>query len=375
MENTITACGKCGGSLNESMRFCPACGRRVSARSAESQIKLLGAGVAVFLVGFILMEVMREDRTMSASSKGAHVGQEVDDPQIKRMREELEKDPQDVVKLRLFAGILGDKLRNNPSAPPALVFEAIDVLGKILAIDANDPGALVMMADLSFDQRAFTKALDFYERYLKIDPDDLGARSRYASTLTFLGRFDDSIAELSKVLKTDPKNFPAMAYMAITYAQRGDIPKAKELSQSALALAPSEDARARFSAFVSSLDSAAESDAGVVPASAKGSSPAPAKAAEVSQAPGATKGVAGFIQVVKSNPVAGPKFVRYEEPAGGTLKLFFADFPMKQMPPFAKEKFFNGLKASIQSSGLTDLKTLAFIDHATGAQMETLSLK
>lgn len=89
----------------------------------------------------------------------------------------------------------------------------------------------------------------------------------------------------------------------------------------------------------------------------------------------AAKGIGKFIQVVKSNPVAGPKFVRYEDVSGGTLKLFFAEFPMKQMPPFAKEKFFGGLKAAALSSGAKNLKTIVFIDHATGAQMEVLTVQ
>lgn len=272
MDDSITTCGKCGGSVSQGMKFCSTCGRRLAARPTQFYTKMIGIGVGVFLAVFVLMELVQEERAMAPSARGANVAQELDDPQVKRIREDVEKNPQDIVKLRLFAGVLGDKLRNNPTAPPALVFEAIDVLGKILAIEPNDPGALVMMADLSFDQRAFTKAVEFYERYLKIDPEDLGARSRYASTLTFLGRFDESINELNGVLKSDPKNFPAMAYLAITYAQSGNVPKAKEVSQSALALAPSEDARARFSAFVSSLDTATEQDGKVVPAAGGGQS-------------------------------------------------------------------------------------------------------
>jgi tetratricopeptide (TPR) repeat protein len=284
-----------------------------------------------------------------------------DDPKIIAMRKEVDKSPEDLGKLRIYAGMLGDKLRANPSAPPALVFEAIDVLGKILKAEPNDPGALVMMADISFDQRAFTKALDFYERYLKIDPTDLGARSRYASTLTFLGRYSDSIGELNSVLQQDPKNFPAMAYLAITYAQSGDVPKAKELGNTALQLAPSDEARARFSAFVDSLDSA-EKEGGVATTTPQQNRVA------------AGSGIDGFIASIKANPVAGPKFFRYELGGDGVLKLVFRSFPMSQMPPFAKEKFFGGLKAAATQNGLEKISRVSFIDEATGAEMESLSL-
>jgi len=283
-----------------------------------------------------------------------------DEPKLLAMQKEVEKSPDDLSKLKVYAGMLGDKLRANPAAPPALVFEAIDVLGKILKAEPNDPGALVMMADVSFDQRAFTKALDFYERYLKIDPTDLGARSRYASTLTFLGRYNDSIGELNSVLKQDPKNFPAMAYLAITYAQSGDVPKAKQMGSTALQLAPSEEARARFSAFVSSLDSV-EKDEG------------PVTTAQV--ASGSTgAGIDGFIASIKANPVAGPKFVRYEAGDSGVLKLVFRSFPMSQMPPFAKEKFFGGIKTAAKQNGLENISRVSFIDEATSSEMESVSL-
>jgi tetratricopeptide (TPR) repeat protein len=287
---------------------------------------------------------------------------ESEPPQISAMRQELEKDPSDLSKLRVFAGMLGDVLRSNPAAPPALVFEAIDIFGRILQQEPNDPAALVMMADVSFDQRAFTKALDFYERYLKIDPNDLGARSRYASTLTFLGRYDESISELNAVLKTEPKNFPAMAYLAITYAQKGDIATAKKVGGDALAVAPSEDARARFSSFVSSLDAP------------QGEEPAPklGDANTLQQAETVPAGIGALEGALRANPVAGPKFFALRQPSEARLELVYRDFPMAQMPPFAKEKFLGGVKAAIAQNKLSQVQEVVFVDHQTGAVMETL---
>jgi tetratricopeptide (TPR) repeat protein len=280
------------------------------------------------------------------------------------MRREVEAAPGDLTKLKVYAGMLGDAVRSKPDAPPALVFEAIDVFSRILQQEPDDPAALVMMADVSFDQRAFTKALDFYERYLKVDSNDLGARSRYASTLTFLGRYDDSIRELRKVLQVDPKNFPAMAYLTITYAQKGDISTAKKIGGDALAAAPSDDARARFSSFVASLDQA--SSTGEI-----GS----AKQPDVSTAPTQAQrgGLDGFTEALRSNPVAGPKFVRFER-VGGALKLYYRDFPMSQMPPFAKDKFIGGIKSALTQNGLADVTELVFTDAGSETVMETVSL-
>lgn len=376
MATDITACRRCGASVTQEMRFCPGCGKGLDLPSSALYRKAGVVAVAIFAIGFGIKYAVQPGRPPLADSAhvAAHVGQDqdLDDPQLVAMRKEIEANPQDIGKLRIFAGILGDKLRANPSAPQGLVFEAIDVLSRILQADPNDPGALVMMADLSFDQKAFTKAADFYQRYLKLEPDDLGARARYASTLTFLGKYNDSIVELDGVLKKDPKNFPAMAYLAITYAQSGDLPKAKELGASALKIAPSEDARARFSAFVSSLD---EADVAQSSSPARNNTGKSQQNIQAQAQPGAVIGLEGFIEIVRANPVAGPKFMSYETAKDGTLRLLFRNFPMQAMPPFAKEKFFSGLKKAAADTKLEGVATLAFVDADSGAEMESISLK
>lgn len=326
---------------------------------------MLGAStVVLFGVGFGLQSYLIPPKTADSAKhhSEASPAQGVDDPQVALLRESLEKDPQNIEKLKMMAGILGDKLRENPHGSNETVFEAIDVLSRILAQQPNDPGALVMMADVSFDQKAFTKAQEFYERYLKLEPDNHGARARYASTLTFLGEFNKSIAELNTVLKEDPKNFPAMAYLSITYAQQGDIPKAKELGSAALNLAPSDEARARFSAFMTTLDGQEVTSS----SPARGNMPAQPAATEGT-------GIESFVSRVKSNPVAGPKFVGHQEEKGD-LKLTFKDFPMSQMPPFAKEKFFGSLKKAAEDTKLSQVKTISFIDLASGKVMEQITL-
>lgn len=347
------------------MRFCPQCGRKVAGMNRSFLLTIGFAALGLFAVVYGMQRYLQPPQQLAMTERhfeGAPVANP-HDPELDALRVEIEQDPKSMEKLKILAGAIGDKLRNNPEAPPALVFEAIDILGKILTIEPNDPGALVMMADVSFDQRAFTKAREFYERYLKIEPDNLGARARYASTLTFLGEYDKSIDELNSVLKIDPKNFPAMAYLAITYAQRGDLPKAKQFGASALNIAPSEEAKARFSAFMTTLN---EGDAGQ---GARGG------VAKVSDVGTSQTGLMGFISSVRANPVAGPKFVRYDDSKAGIVRLFFRDFPMGQMPPFAKEKFFTTLRQAAASAKLESVGAVTFVDDATGGEMATISLK
>jgi cytochrome c-type biogenesis protein CcmH/NrfG len=359
-------CRRCGAQIVNQMRFCSACGKRVASRSKGFTLGALVCAAVLLGGGLGLQWILRGTKPKQVAGHGQQeVNPEVatasESTALAAMRQEVERAPDDLAKLKVFAGMLGDTLRNNPGASSALVFEAIDVFGRILQREPNDPTALVLMADLSFDQRAFTKALDFYERYLQVDPKDLGARSRYASTLTFLGRYDDSIRELQKVLSVDAKNFPAMAYLAITYAQKGDTATAKKVGGDALAIAPSQDARARFSAFVASLDQTA-------PQGAIGAAPDGAQ-----EAVGDAGGLVGLEEVLRSNPVAGPKFVRYEL-LGATLKLVYRDFPMGQMPPFAKDKFLGGIKSALTQKGVTGVSSIVFTDEETGSTMESIAL-
>ena len=366
MSSNITACSRCSGPVTESMRFCPSCGKRLVVRSGKFPVALGVAAVALFGIGFALQSFLippKHTPVVKQNSESA-VAPALEDPQVAILREQIEKDPQNIEKLKMLAGILGDKLRQNPETASATVFESIDVLSRILAVAPNDPGALLMMADVSFDQKAFTKAKEFYEKYLKLEPNDQGARTRYASTLTFLGDFDKSISELNSVLKQDPKNFPAMAYLSITYAQRGDIPKAKELGSAALNLAPSDDAKARFSAFMTSLDGQTATST----SPSRGNvAPPPSDAAPV------VLGVEGFVAKLKANPIAGPKFVGHEE-VKGDLRLTFKDFPMSQMPPFAKEKFFGSLKKAAEETKMSSVTTISFIDLASGTTMDQIAL-
>lgn len=365
MSLNITVCARCSGPVTESMRFCPSCGKRLVQKSRNFPLVISVTTIALFGIGFGLQSYLIPPKSMQPTKQHSEVDptQVNDDPQVALLREALEKDPQNIEKLKMMAGILGDKLRENPQSSNATVFEAIDVLSRILAQQPNDPGALVMMADVSFDQKAFTKAQEFYERYLKLEPDNNGARARYASTLTFLGEFNKSIDELNAVLKKDPKNFPAMAYLSITYAQQGNIPKAKELGSAALNLAPSDEARARFSAFMTSLDGEQVTS----------TSPARGNVPVAAAAPQGT-GIGSFVSRVKANPVAGPKFVGHEE-VKGDLKLTFKDFPMSQMPPFAKEKFFGSLKKAAEETKLAQITTISFIDLGSGKVMDQITLR
>jgi tetratricopeptide (TPR) repeat protein len=169
--------------------------------------------------------------------------------------------------------------------------------------------------------------------------------------LTFLGRFDDSVKELKSIIDKDPKSFHAHAYLSIALAEKGDKEGAKIYGEKAVALAPNEEAATRLREFLASILE---------------------KAGGKDQDKGEAKGAAidDFYASLKANPVAGSHFVRGEI-KDKTLILYFKDFPMKQMPPFAREKFLATIKSSLGASPITVIK---FLDSDSGEELDNAKI-
>lgn len=224
-------------------------------------------------------------------------------------------------------------------------FDAIDKYAGRLKENPSDTEALLALGDISFDFKVFDKALDYYTRYLKLKPEDLEVKARFASTLTFVGQLDEAEKELKSILKNDPKNFQAHAYLAVTLAEKGEIEKAKKSGEVALSYAPSDEAKARLSTFLGSLNE-----------NAKGES---AKDNNNTSDP---------LEVnLRSVPMIGDKLVRIERNKS-QIKIYFRDFPMEGMPPMARAKFFERIKKFLKSD-----EEAVFIDEPSGRVMEKIS--
>jgi hypothetical protein len=110
---------------------------------------------------------------------------------------------------------------------------------------------------------------------------------------------------------------------------------------------------------------------------------AAAMAAQASESPAATptpgeKDFHGAIeQMVRGLPIAGPKVSSVEWPDELKAKVLMDNFPMDQMPPFAKIKFLDDLRAGIDSAkkdnNITLPVELNIVDGASGRVMETIT--
>lgn len=358
-------CPKCQVSTNAAARFCPQCGWELTKSYSRINLGVNGllitlvVGVGLWAAGSALQSAhtgVKPTRPYQADSAPA-VNEP--DPELDALRKTAQEHSDQISSLQPLANALLERLRTREDSPPALILEATDVLGQILRVDPKDREALIALGDISFNQKVFDQAVGLYERYLTLEPRDSSARSRYASSLAFVGKTPQAIQELQAVLKDEPNNFHALAYLSITYAQSGDTAHALEIGQKALKNSPSPEATSRFNEFLTAL-------------AAQKKSPADSGASAGEPSVG---GVAELANFVAGNPVAGPKYVRFESSSADTLRFYFRNFPMGAMPPMAKTRFYSGIKQKADELQLKDLKKIIFLDADSGKELDTLSIE
>ncbi len=352
-DKTSERCPCCQSELVEQARFCARCGRNLHGLAWQKKTVILLVALLVWFGTDLMARSLAGPKPPDdASLESARAEIDYNDPVLQRLRDNAKSAPQSAEAWRALSDALRERIASNEKAPPAIIFEAIDAVAQQIKINPQDSEALRVMADLSFEQQAFGKAVEFYAKYMELNPQDLHTRAKYASSLSFVGRFEEAVSQLKEVLKVEPDHFHALAYLSITYAQMGQKDNALSYGKQALALAPSAEAQQRFQKFLNTID---DSKAAALPSSS--SSPEQR-----------------IIDSVKNNPVAGPKFLRSELDQNGALKLYFKDFPMQGMPPFAKEKFLGPLKTLLleQINSPQAAKQILFVDAANGTVMETL---
>ncbi len=359
---TALFCHSCGATLVPSARFCSQCGINIgsSIKSPSAKNILGGALCGIILCTFIWFlgqtligkKPANQHVSLNAPNSEPHIGAGTDRtgqsyPEILRLQEAVTKAPTDPGPLKTLTRTLWNKIVDIPNPPPAMILDLVDALGTLLKLEPQNGEALLMMANLSFNQKVFDKSSDYFARYLEVKGEDYEARASYASTLTFLGRHEEALKEIDKVLDTHPNYFQAIAYKAITFAQMGKKSEAVALGQKALSLSPNEEAKARFAGFIDSLQKSPEIE----------------DAASVSGEDKATT-------FVRSHPIAAPKFVNGTLSPDGIVTIVLKDFPMEHMPPSVKESFLAKLKAA--SSGDQRIKKVRLVDAGSGAELASV---
>lgn len=357
-------CSGCRAELQPHFQFCPSCGAAKSpairARRIQISFRQVAAaaaiGGALWSAAYFTQSSLVGGRPTQQFHQANHPTQQAQDPAIEKLRAAVDSNPTDVNALRVLVGALVERARNENPPRQEHLLELIDALSQLLARDPKDAQALLIMAEVSFEQQLFDKAVVYYQRYLAIQTDDDDARARYASALTFLGKFTESEKTLREILARNPKSFPALAYLAVTAAQQGNKKSAREAGARAIAVAPSKEARDQIDAFLARLENK------------------PLEAAQKSQksslSPATNGASAQIIEAIRTNPVAGPKFVDGEE-RDGVLTIRMRQFPMSAMPPFAREKFLGSIRSAAPAGTILEVR---FVDADSGGALGSLSI-
>lgn len=343
---------------------------------------------------------------------------------LKGLADEAEKNPtnveawQKLTRARYRASVI------NPSwQEPAAA-----ALKKLLELAPEDLEGLRISANLAYDAADFPEAQKRFEKFLEKSPDDASALTDLGSTLLFQDRIDLAIEQYATAIAKDPKFMQAQFNMGIALEKAGRTPEAIASLQKAFALAESPDQKQHIENAIAELEDrepkkidgampsipAPGRDDASASASASGGQPAAAPpsgaptgmgAAAVAtpprppstMAPAAGGGMAmpppaperdvptnastDFHRAVQKglivHPIVGPRVTGFEwtGPASGRVKI--ANFPMDQMPPFARAKFESGmnerLAAAAKANGVQGPLSLEIVDDPSGRVMDTLS--
>jgi cytochrome c-type biogenesis protein CcmH/NrfG len=265
---------------------------------------------------------------------------------------------------------LGDVELRAAMFDPAYYASAADAYAHVLKIDPDNLNALRGVGNIDFDQRKYDQAIAAYEHYLSRKPDDPDVRTDLGTMYLSSGVNDQAIVQYKRVLETHPRFFEAAFNLAVAYSETNNTGDTRAALQKALKIAPDANARDRVNKLLASLDN---SGAGAQNPSSGANAPA-SQSANASDA-GTYRGA--MEQMLHDMPIAGPKVQSVQWQSDTDLRVLMDNFPMDQMPPFAKAKFTSDLKAGIdqvkKSHQMTAPVKVDIADAASGRVMQTVS--
>jgi len=313
--------------------------------------------------------------------------------------------------------------------------KAEEAYAHVLKLEPDNLDALRGIGDIDYDKQLYDEAIAAYEHYLKKKPDDPEVRTDLGSMYLYTGNADQAVVQYKKAIASKPGFFQAYYNMGIAFAQMNKPDEAAATFNKALTVAPDDTARDQVKDLLAKLSGAPQASASMqaasaatpaaksqvagVPAAVKSvaaastsaaaakSAPAPKVAAaantesapkstEAASSPAASPAIAkaaaspaataaptaddfhnAVEDVVRGLPVAGPKVTTVEWPNKLEAKVFMDNFPMDEMPPFAKEKFLTDLKTGIDTAkkdnNISSPVEVNIVDGASGKVMETLT--
>ncbi|HYB91049.1 MAG TPA: tetratricopeptide repeat protein [Candidatus Binataceae bacterium] len=251
---------------------------------------------------------------------------------------------------------------------------AADAYGHVLKIDPDNLDALRGIGDIDYDRNKYDEAIAAYEHFLKKKPDDPEVRTDLGTMYLYTGNADQAIVQYKKAIKTKPDFYQGYFNMAVAYVQSNKPSDALAALEKALPLAPDDNTRNQVKELTARINSGSLTPppGGGAPSSAPS---AAAQAPVAESAPGTFHGE--IEQMVRGLPNMGPKVGSVQWPKDLQAKVMMDNFPIDQMPPFAKQKFVTDIKAGIESAKkdhkVAGTVEMDIVDSASGRVMQTIT--
>ncbi|MEK6755064.1 MAG: tetratricopeptide repeat protein [Bacteroidota bacterium] len=126
----------------------------------------------------------------------------------------------------------------------------IGELEKRVGANPNDMQLTLELANLSYDNRFFDKAIQYYKRFLEKNPKDANVRVDLGTSYYESGNFDEARRQMETALKYDPKHLQAHFNLGIVNLGAGRLKEANDWFKKTIALAPDSEVGQRARQFL-----------------------------------------------------------------------------------------------------------------------------
>lgn len=375
-------CPQCGAEVVAQAKFCVECGAPLAAGARPSRaLRITPAFATVFLgivaagliAAFLIMDQRKPAPQVAASEPSLSPA---DKKNLPAGHPKIELPPQ----ARKFISDIEQQANQKPNDPAAWVrlgevtqrasmlddsyyAKAVAAYGHALKLDPDNFDALRGIGNLDYDRRKYDEAIAAYEHYLTKKPNDPEVRTDLGTMYLYTGNADQAVVQYRRAIADHPDFFEGYYNLGIAYGQENRDDDARAAFEKALTLAPDDKARGRTQQMLAKL--------GVTPAAPVGSASPAAQAAAAGTFEGDVE------QLVRGLPIAGSRVKSVEWPSKRKAIVAMDNFPMDQMPPFAKQKFLNDLKGGLDSAKasykVSGPVEVDITDAASGQVMETVS--
>lgn len=308
---------------------------RSERRQLNSLFLLLGGAclfwtIGVFVSGYLGKPPPASEATNHRGERGNKEG--ISPPPLPEFLKPLEKatldQPGNIDALNIYAeSLVSEALK---TSEPALLMRAVQSYTKVIDLDPKNQKALLGMATVAFENGVFDKAKVYFERYLLLNPSDSKARTDYSLSMIQSGDSIGAEKVLGEMVRDNPKSFPAKLSLALAQKVSGKLVESKATAEAALENAPDEKGQQVVKEFLANLNKA---------------EPATQLAAGVSPA-------TAIDNFFRKHPIIGPKVEKIRWPSESVVEISLMEFPMEQMPEFAKEKLKKSIAGLVGQLGI-----------------------